>query len=44
LLSQVDQFVGCIAHGGDHDANLMSGLARLNDPPSYTLDAVGVCQ
>ena len=44
LLSQVDQFVGCVAHGGDHDTDLVSGLARLNDPPCYTLDAVGVCQ
>jgi hypothetical protein len=42
LLGQVEQLVRRVAHGGDHDTDLVAGLACLDDPPRNALDALGI--
>ena len=42
LLGEIEEFIRGVAHGGDHDHHLVTGLLGIDDAPGHTLDALGV--
>lgn len=44
LLSEIEQLVGCVPHGRDHDAYVVACLLRLDDAMGHALDALGISE